>query len=195
MIAERELLWNKADDRYKDKGAKNAAWQEIADALEISFEHIQAWYQYMRDRYGRLTKKGKSGAAPPPARTAKDKWILTEFKFCQSQIAHQVKRRPVTVLRKDRMAERELQQEEEQQAASQRSPIRTRRRSAGTASPSQQPRSPLSDVGSLHSIPARASDDDMPNIERRLRGRGRERPWLTLESHFPTMSLVCNTFV
>ena len=135
----------------------------------------------MRDRYVRLHRLEDKSGAGAPVRTAKDEWIMTNFAFLSTHVTHNVKQRPVNVIRPDRMAPAALRQASQPSQASQSQQSSRRRspsaESVGGASPAHSPaRSTASARGD--GSPARSEQGE--GIER-IVPRGRDL--LHVEAH------------
>ncbi|KAK6190706.1 hypothetical protein SNE40_002509 [Patella caerulea] len=89
-LKEHPLLYNKKLSSNKDKGKKDSLWSEQATLLGKDVSNIMVWYQSIRTRYGRLSKK-KSGSGAGEL-TDRDNWILEKFDFLKGHI-HEVRSR------------------------------------------------------------------------------------------------------
>lgn len=91
-LRENPQIFNKKLGAYKEKGKKDAAWNDQAHVMGKDVRILRVWYKSIRTRYGRMTNP-KSGAGAAD-RSERDLWILDKFKFLQAHI-HPVQPRTV----------------------------------------------------------------------------------------------------
>ena len=73
-------LWLRSTKDYK---RKKESWEQKAEELNVSLEHLQKWWKNLKDWYVKLLKK-TSGQARKPL-TGRDKWVLNSLSFYQSK--------------------------------------------------------------------------------------------------------------
>lgn len=83
-IKSNPLLFDKADEDYRKIGQKHRMWEEKAESLGITHSQLTTWYESLRTRFGRLTKK-KSGDGAKRL-TSREQWILKVFSFLEVHI-------------------------------------------------------------------------------------------------------------
>ena len=75
-----DFLWLRSS---RDYAKKKAAWENKAQELGISLQHLEKWWKNTKDWYVKV-KKGKSGQGAKRL-TERDKWLLTNLKFYSSK--------------------------------------------------------------------------------------------------------------
>ena len=80
------MIWDikKSDYRRLDKKAK--LWEDQANAMGRTMEHLQGWFKSLRDAHTRLHKK-KSGDGAPVL-TDREQWVKSNFEFHRNVIRH-----------------------------------------------------------------------------------------------------------
>ena len=74
----------KTDYRRVDKKAK--LWEDQANVMGKSVEHLQGWFKSLRDTHTRL-HKNKSGDGIPEM-TEREHWVKASFGFLKSVVRH-----------------------------------------------------------------------------------------------------------
>ena len=83
-LMDHPCLFDKKEGDYKDTAMKARLWNGKAEELQMDVSMLRTWFESMRTRFGKLTKR-KSGDGAPQ-KTDRDKWILSRFAFLASHI-------------------------------------------------------------------------------------------------------------
>ena len=65
---------------------KGKLWEEQADAIGKTVEHLQGWFKSLRDVHTRLNKKCSGDGAPEL--TEREQWVKENFGFLKTVIRH-----------------------------------------------------------------------------------------------------------
>jgi hypothetical protein len=97
-VQEHEFLYIKTHELYCNRDKKQAAWDELAAELKVDTKRLKTFWDGLRTRFGKLTKK-KSGD-PAPTFFERDQWILDNLGFFNTYITRKqgvstkIKQRP-----------------------------------------------------------------------------------------------------
>ena len=84
LVREHEFLYNKKKTDYKNKDKKDRLWEEKAKEMGRDPDEINAWFESMRTRFGRLLKKKSSDGAKTD--TDREAYIRMKFAFLTDHI-------------------------------------------------------------------------------------------------------------
>ena len=86
FLRENDIIWDikKTDYRRVDKKAK--LWEDQANVMGKSVEHLQGWFKSLRDIHTRL-RKNKSGDGAHEM-TEREHWVKASFGFLKSVVRH-----------------------------------------------------------------------------------------------------------
>ena len=84
-VRQHNVRYNRRDPRFKEIDHRNSLWQEQADSLGFSADQLKVWWDGLRNRWGQLTKPGKSGSGIVTM-TERQRWIVQNFAFLQPYI-------------------------------------------------------------------------------------------------------------
>ena len=94
-VKDHPMLYDKSLGAYRKCKDKKQMWTDKGKEYGLSYEDIITWYESLRTRYGRLTKK-KSGAGAKK-HTERETWILKNFQFLDLHIHRQPSRASCSV--------------------------------------------------------------------------------------------------
>ena len=83
-IKEHEFLYNRGHAQWKDTDKRKALWASKADEVGKTAKKLNMWFNTLRTKYGKLTKKKSGDGAKKP--TDRDQWILTTLSYLDGHI-------------------------------------------------------------------------------------------------------------
>ena len=84
FIKQQEELYDKTNDRFKDKQKKERLWELLAATRNLPIKTVKKWFETQRTRYGKLTQT-KSGQAAEKS-TERQTWLKDSFSFLRGHI-------------------------------------------------------------------------------------------------------------
>ena len=75
FLCRKPILYNRKRKDYSDKARKDKLWEDQASVMGHSIDTLKHWFEEMRTRYGRLTKRYKLGSGVISL-TERDTWIM-----------------------------------------------------------------------------------------------------------------------
>ena len=97
FIQENEFLWRMRCREYHDVNKKKQKWDELAELLNTTREHVQGWWAGMRTCFGKLHNRKSGAAAREPS--DRDNRILQLCSFYSVQIRHRSDAAPMRLVR------------------------------------------------------------------------------------------------
>jgi hypothetical protein len=83
-VQEHKFLYIKTHELYCNRYKMQAGWAELSAELKVDTKHLKTFWDGLRTRFGKLTKK-KSGE-PAPTFSERDQWILDNLCFINTYI-------------------------------------------------------------------------------------------------------------
>ena len=84
FIKQHEELYDKTNDKFKDKQRKYGLWERLAASRNLSVNTVKKWFETQHTRYGKLTQT-KSGQAAEKS-TERQTWLKDSFSFLRGHI-------------------------------------------------------------------------------------------------------------
>ena len=84
FVKEHEELYDKTNDKFKDKQRKEGLWERLAASRNLSVNTVKKWFETQYTRYGKLTQM-KSGQAAEKS-IERQTWLKDSFSFLRGHI-------------------------------------------------------------------------------------------------------------
>ena len=84
FIKQHEELYDKTQDKFKDKQRKKGLWETVAASRNLSVNTVKNWFETQHTRYGKLTHT-KSGQAAAK-NTERQTWLRDSYSFLRGHI-------------------------------------------------------------------------------------------------------------
>ena len=86
FLHDNTMIWDIKTNDYRRVDKKAKLWEDQAQSMGQTVEHLQGWFKSMRDIHTRLLKK-KSGDGAPEL-TEREHWLLRNFVFLKAVVRH-----------------------------------------------------------------------------------------------------------
>ena len=79
FVKQHEELYDKTNDKFKDKQREEGLWERIAASRNLSVNTVKKWFDTQRTRYGKITQMKSPQAAEKS--TVRQTWLKDSFSF------------------------------------------------------------------------------------------------------------------
>ena len=84
FIKQHEELYNKTNNKFKDKQKKERLWETLAATINLTVNTVKKWFENQRNRYGKLTQTKSRHAAEKS--TERQTTLKDSFNFLRGHI-------------------------------------------------------------------------------------------------------------